>query len=180
MRVTSTRANPSCSRFPHIRSVRIAMWLQAKRSQFASRCALCMLMCVIVWDGPIPILHHHGSGHAEDWLTRHCQAWHTSSSDSGFHWHFARLKDLDGRSSSNGDQESSQNREGVLIALMGSQCQIAAHWQVRSWPIITPDFAAQRRNSRMWKEISSVTCSRSCSDFSDPHSICTRFNIWLV
>lgn len=156
------------------------MRLQAQRFQFASRRVLCMLMCFILWDGPIPILHHHGSGHTEEWLARHCQVWHASGGDAGFHWHFARLQDLDGRSSSNDDQEFLQQREGALIALMEAQPQIELNWQVRSGTIIAPDFAAKKRNPRMWNEISSETSSHPRTDFSGPQSICVRLSIWLV
>lgn len=61
-----------------------------------------MLLCVLSWDGPLPVIHHHG-GLSSDWLREHLKTVHADSTtdELGFHWHLMRLRDLGSSHSGN-------------------------------------------------------------------------------
>lgn len=136
-----------------------------------------MLMCAIAWDGPLPILHTHGAGHTEEWLARHCKVFHSDIAESGFHWHFVRLKDLDGRNPSHQEDDFWQNSECSIATLTVSQRQIAFTWQTVQWRMTAGENLESSQNSGM---MSFVACFQPRTDFRDPQSACARLSSWLL
>jgi len=75
-----------------------------------------MLLCVLSWDGPLPVIHHHG-GLNSDWLREHLKTVHADSTtdELGFHWHLMRLRDL-GSSHSGNDSANPADAASHLTA----------------------------------------------------------------
>lgn len=157
------------------------MSLQSQQQHSVSQRAFCILICLMSWDGPMPILHHHGAGHTEEWLTSHCRTWHSDRAESGFHWHLARLKDLDGRLPGHQNDESPGESACCIVTQIESQRQFAFNLPML---ICTPTETILAHRSRPSAGmLSAMTCVGSCrgrGNFRDTQSICARLGIWLL
>lgn len=170
---------PPLSTSLQIPTVRIAMSLQSQRQHSVSQRALCILICLMSWDGPMPILHHHGAGHTEEWLTSHCRTWHSNRAECGFHWHLARLKDLDGRLPGHHNDESLRDSACSIVTQIESQRQFAFNLPMLWTPIETILAHRSRSSAGMLNAMTSVDCCCVRVSFRDTQSICARLGMWL-
>ena len=63
--------------------------------------ALCLLLCVTAWHGPVPVLHDHAGIMNPDVREQHQERFHAAGnedSSTGWHWHFAFPQDVNGKS----------------------------------------------------------------------------------
>lgn len=128
----------------------------------------------------MPILHHHGAGHTGDWLTGHCRAWHADREESGFHWHLARLKDLDGRLPGRHSDESLGDTACSIMTQIESQRQFALNTPMQIWTQMPAELMdGGGRGVGSLTAIKGVG-RRPRGEFRDNQSICARLNSWLL
>lgn len=158
----------------------IAMSRQRHQQHSGIQRALCMLICVMAWDGPIPVLHHHGAGHSSEWLAHHCEMWHSDSEVTGFHWHFARPRDLGGRFPKS--DESNPFDDCVFSVMVQFECQrsVIPDAAIPSWLPILPHSAGRAQHHDLLNAASTRAGNRLPCDFENAQSNCVRLNIWLV
>jgi len=68
-------------------------------SHTSTRWLLCLLLCVISWNGPLPLLHVHEAYSDGSALRQHLNKFHSGSDLKvlpGVHWHFAYMDELRG------------------------------------------------------------------------------------
>ena len=61
--------------------------------------ALCLLICVCAWRGPVPVLHDHDGVRNSELQIRHAQAFHNGQRIDeivGLHWHLGFPEDVTG------------------------------------------------------------------------------------
>ena len=64
------------------------------------RLAICLLLSISSWRGPVPVLHSHGQLSDPEQLQHHvavCHAGRSSDEHDGFHWHLAFPEDVGGK-----------------------------------------------------------------------------------
>lgn len=73
--------------------------------------AVCLLICVCAWRGPVPVLHDHHALADSNLQERHSQAFHDGQQIdeiAGLHWHLAFPEDVTGEQSPIRDEATAE------------------------------------------------------------------------
>lgn len=72
--------------------------------------AICLLVCVCAWRGPVPVLHDHAALSDLELQSRHSHVFHDGLQTEavvGLHWHLAFPEDVTGEESPARDESTS-------------------------------------------------------------------------